>query len=140
MVKGAKPGTMSGFIEPALATRRAEPPVGEKWVHEVKYDGWRVQAHLERGEVTLFTRQGYNWTRQFYTVAADVARIPANKLILDGAVIATNAKGMPSYGALVEDLKPDQVRRLAYLRWNGQYWLHQRPIANDETEAGRYCH
>jgi bifunctional non-homologous end joining protein LigD len=115
MVKGAKPLPMPGFIEPALATRRDEPPVGEKWVHEVKYDGWRVQAHLNGGEVTLFTRRGHDWTRQFYTVAADVARLPANKLILDGEVVATDAKGMPSYGALVEDLKPDQVRRLAYL-------------------------
>ena len=50
MVKGSKPGEMLGFIEPALATRRDEAPVGEKWVHEVKYDGWRVQAHLNGGE------------------------------------------------------------------------------------------
>jgi len=114
MIKGATPGEMPGFIEPALATRRDEAPVGEKWVHEVKYDGWRVQAHLNGGEVTLFTRRGHNWTKQFYSVAADVTRLPANKLILDGEVVATDAKGMPSYGALTEDLKPDQVRRLAY--------------------------
>jgi bifunctional non-homologous end joining protein LigD len=114
MIKGAKPVPMPGFIEPALATRRDEAPVGDKWVHEVKYDGWRVQAHLDGDEVTLFTRRGHNWTRQFYTVAADVARLPANKLILDGEVVATDAKGMPSYGALIEDLKPDQTRRLAY--------------------------
>jgi bifunctional non-homologous end joining protein LigD len=87
---------------------------GEKWVHEIKYDGWRVQAHLNGGQATLFTRRGHDWTRQFYSVAADVARLPANKLILDGEVVATDAKGMPSYGLLIEDLKPDQVRRLAY--------------------------
>ena len=114
MIKGAKSGEMPGFIEPALATRRNKAPVGEKWVHEVKYDGWRVQAHLKGGEPTLFTRRGHNWTRQFYPVAADVARLPANKLILDGEVVATDAKGLPSNGALIDDLKPDQVRRLAY--------------------------
>ena len=114
MIKGAKSGEMPGFIEPALATRRDEAPVGEKWVHEVKYDGWRVQAHLNGGEPTLFTRRGHDWTGQFYSVAADVARLPANKLILDGEVVATDAKAMPSYGALIDDLKPDQVRRLVY--------------------------
>ena len=63
MVKGAKPVTMPGFIEPALATRRDEAPVGQQWVHEIKYDGWRVQAHLDGGEVTLFTRRGHSNVR-----------------------------------------------------------------------------
>jgi len=45
MVKGAKPGTMPGFIEPALATRREKAPVGEKWVHEVKYDAGSMAKH-----------------------------------------------------------------------------------------------
>ena len=114
MIKGAKPGEMPGFIEPALAIRRDDAPVGSKWVHEIKYDGWRVQAHLNGEQTTLFTRRGHEWTRQFHSIAADVARLPANKIILDGEVVATDAKEMPSYAALIEDLKPDQVRRLTY--------------------------
>src|ERR1700730_1236765 len=55
---GAKPAPFPGFIEPALATPRIKIPTGARFVHELKLDGYRVQAHLLDGRVRLYTRSG----------------------------------------------------------------------------------
>ena len=47
-----------GFIEPALATSIDKVPSGERWVHEIKFDGYRVQVHLRDAAVKVFTRRG----------------------------------------------------------------------------------
>ena len=56
---------MPGFIEPMLATLAKAPPTGERWLHEIKFDGYRLQAHIEDGKVTLWTRGGLDWTKKF---------------------------------------------------------------------------
>jgi bifunctional non-homologous end joining protein LigD len=62
---GAKPAPFPGFIEPMFATLGSKVPSGPGYVHEVKLDGYRVQAHLRDGRVTLFTRSGLDWTNDF---------------------------------------------------------------------------
>ena len=56
---------MPDFIEPQLATLRSNPPSGEEWLHEVKFDGYRIQAHVAEGKAKLFTRKGLDWTGKF---------------------------------------------------------------------------
>jgi len=51
-----------GFIEPALATSIAKTPSGERWIHEIKFDGYRVQVHLANEAVKVYTRRGNDWT------------------------------------------------------------------------------
>jgi bifunctional non-homologous end joining protein LigD len=80
-------------------------PSGADHVHEVKLDGYRIQAHLNDGRVTLYTRSGLDWTKRFPTVAADIARLPAGKLVIDGEVVSPDADGRPNFGALKDDLK-----------------------------------
>jgi bifunctional non-homologous end joining protein LigD len=58
MIEGAKPSEMPGFIPPQLASLRTKPPSGEHWLHEIKYDGYRIQIHLNKGRVTSYTRKG----------------------------------------------------------------------------------
>ena len=53
---GAKPGKHPGFIQPALATLKVQPPSGDRYVNEIKFDGYRLQAHLRGGLPTLYTR------------------------------------------------------------------------------------
>jgi hypothetical protein len=69
VIKGSKPGKHPGFVEPALATLRTKPPTGSGYVHEIKFDGYRVQAHLRGGLAQLYTRSGLNWTKRFPTIA-----------------------------------------------------------------------
>jgi bifunctional non-homologous end joining protein LigD len=74
---GAKPAPFPGFIAPMLATLGSKVLRGPGYVHEVKLDGYRIQAHLNDGRVTLYTRSGLDWTKRFPTVAADEPRFDA---------------------------------------------------------------
>ena len=58
-----------GFVEPALASSISKVPAGERWIHEVKFDGYRVQLHLVNEAVRVFTRRGHDWTKRFKKVA-----------------------------------------------------------------------
>ena len=60
----AKRIEMPRFIKPQLATLRSKAPKGDLWLHEIKYDGYRVQIHLNRGRKTVFTRNGLDWTKR----------------------------------------------------------------------------
>jgi bifunctional non-homologous end joining protein LigD len=92
VLPGAKPAPFPGFIEPCLASLRTSVPSARGFVHELKLDGYRVQAHLRDGCVRLYPRSGLDWTGRFPTIAADLARLPAGKLVIDGEIISADAK------------------------------------------------
>ena len=60
---------MPGFIKPQLATLKSQAPKGDQWLHEIKYDGCRVQVHINRGRKKVYTRNGLDWTKRFTTIA-----------------------------------------------------------------------
>ena len=66
-----------GFVEPALATSIEKVPRGERWIHEIKFDGYRVQLHLANEAVKVYTRRGMDWTKRFKKIADDAFLIPA---------------------------------------------------------------
>ena len=74
---GAVKAPFPGFIEPALATLIEKVPAGDRWVHEIKFDGYRVQVHLRDAAVKVFTRRGNDWTNRFRKIAADAWHINA---------------------------------------------------------------
>ena len=76
---------MPGFIKPQLATLKSRAPKGDQWLHEIKYDGYRVQVHLNRGRKKVFTRNGLDWTKRFTEIAGALA-IPG-EAIIDGEVV-----------------------------------------------------
>jgi bifunctional non-homologous end joining protein LigD len=59
-------------------------PSGARWVHEIRFDGYRVQVHLRDGVANVFTRRGNNWTNRFQKIAADAWHINAGSAIIDG--------------------------------------------------------
>ena len=67
---------MPGFIKPQLATLKTKAPKGDLWLHEIKYDGYRIQVHLNRGRKKVYTRNGLDWTKRF-TEIADALAIPS---------------------------------------------------------------
>jgi bifunctional non-homologous end joining protein LigD len=101
----AKKAAMPGFIEPTLPTATETAPAGGGWLHEIKHDGYRLQAHLENGRVTLFSRQGLDWTERFPVVVPALAEVPAKVAIIDGEVVVQTAAGVASFAMLVEALK-----------------------------------
>ncbi|MCK1288579.1 non-homologous end-joining DNA ligase [Bradyrhizobium sp. 44] len=94
-----------GFIEPALATSTDRAPSGERWVHEIKFDGYRVQVHLANEAVTVFTRRGHDWSNRFKKVAADAWHIKANSAIVDGEIVVPAVDGTTDFLVLQNELK-----------------------------------
>src|SRR5213078_2722488 len=72
---------MPDFIEPALATSIEKVPSGTRWVHEIKFDGYRVQVHLRDAAVKVFTRRGNDWTNRFKKVSHDAWHIRAASVL-----------------------------------------------------------
>jgi bifunctional non-homologous end joining protein LigD len=114
VLPGAKPAPFPAFIEPCLAKLRNKVPSARGLIHELKLDRYRVQAHLHDSRVSLYTRTRLDWTTRFPTIAADVARLPAGKLVIDGEVISADEVGRPNFGALQDDLKRGHFDRLIY--------------------------
>jgi bifunctional non-homologous end joining protein LigD len=94
VLPGAKSAPFPDFIEPTLATLCTKVPSAAVYVHEAKLDGYRVQAHLREGRVTLYTRSGFDWTNRFRTIMEDVGRLSAAKLVIDGEIISADGAGM----------------------------------------------
>ena len=94
-----------GFVDPALATPIDRVPSGDRWVHEIKFDGYRVQLHLSNGAVKVFTRRGNDWTKRFKKVAEDAWHIDAGSAIIDGEIVVPVADGTTDFSVLQNELK-----------------------------------
>lgn len=115
-----------------LATLVKGPPRGPGWVHEIKFDGYRIGAMLQGGKVTLLSRNGKDWTAQFPEVVRAVAALPARDAILDGEVCVVLADGRTSFQALQNVFGGGARPGLTYfafdlLRLDGSE-LGQRPL------------
>jgi bifunctional non-homologous end joining protein LigD len=89
------------FIPPAQPRVRSVPPSGPGWLHEVKFDGWRVQLHKDGGDVAILSRRGKDLTRRFRQAAAATAALPARSCVLDGELTMLNSVGVPDFNALM---------------------------------------
>ena len=106
---------MPGFIKPQLATLKMKAPSGEVWIHEIKYDGYRVQIHLNRGKVTVFTRNGHDWTNRFSGIAE--AFVLKSQSIFDGEVVVVH-EGRPNFSELQADLASGRQDRMVFYAFN----------------------
>jgi bifunctional non-homologous end joining protein LigD len=93
------------FIEPELATSVDKVPSGERWLHEIKFDGYRVQVHLRDAAVKVFTRRGNDWTNRFRKIASDAWHVNAGSAIIDGEVVVPAADGTTDFSVLQNELK-----------------------------------
>lgn len=112
--KRKRPGSdlMPEFVVPELCKLIERPPSGAGWVHEVKFDGYRIQARVENGQPVLRTRKGLNWTAKFGAVVHAVASLPDG--IYDGEVVALDKKGAPDFGALQAALAEGKTDNIIY--------------------------
>jgi bifunctional non-homologous end joining protein LigD len=118
---GAKAAPFPGFIEPCHPTLRQEAPSGAGWLHEIKFDGYRTQAHLRNGRPAIYTRAGYDWTRRFQPIADTLATLPLTDLILDGEAVVADSRGIPDFGLLHADLAAGRKDRLLYYAFDLLY-------------------
>jgi bifunctional non-homologous end joining protein LigD len=89
------------FIPPCLARLQDKPPPGQAWVHEVKFDGYRIQAHVADGTVKLFTRTGLDWTPKFgKAITQALAGLDCRAAVIDGEVVVAGKNGVSSFADL----------------------------------------
>jgi bifunctional non-homologous end joining protein LigD len=99
------------FIEPCLATLVARPPTGDEWVHEIKFDGYRIQARIDGDNIRMLTRSGLDWTKRFGDLPAALRNIHRGKALIDCEVVAEDAGGHSSFSELVAALKSGRSDR-----------------------------
>ncbi|TPL45402.1 DNA ligase D [Mesorhizobium sp. B2-4-6] len=103
------------FIEPQLATLEKDAPAGEDWLHEVKFDGYRMQAQIAGSEVRLLTRAGLDWTDKFDgPVTAALAGLKCRDAIIDGEIVVLADSGVSSFPLLQADLSARRADRFVY--------------------------
>jgi bifunctional non-homologous end joining protein LigD len=77
---------LPAWVKPQLTKLVDQPPEGLDWLHEIKFDGYRMHAWLDRGAVRLLTRTGLDWTHKYSGIASAVASLPARQAYLDDAL------------------------------------------------------
>jgi bifunctional non-homologous end joining protein LigD len=90
-IAGAKKGLLPTFLAPSLASPCDKPPSGPKWVHEIKYDGYRIQARIDGRSVKLLTRKNLDWTERFSSIATALRELRLGSALLDGEIVVEDA-------------------------------------------------
>ena len=97
---GVRPAALPAFVEPQLATLVTAPPEGDEWLHEMKFDGYRVLCRIEGGSARLLSRKGLDWSARLPGVASAAARLGVRSAMLDGEVAVVLPNGVTSFNAL----------------------------------------
>ncbi|MGX1743236.1 DNA ligase D [Bosea sp. NPDC055353] len=137
-VRRAAAVAMPGFVPPQLCRSVERPPAGRGWVHEIKFDGYRIQARVVAGKVTLKTRKGLDWTRRFGAVAKAFKGLPDG--VLDGEIVALDDQGAPDFAALQAALSEEKTENLVFFAFDllfldGEDWREQQLLARKERLA-----
>jgi bifunctional non-homologous end joining protein LigD len=108
---GAVVAPLPKHVAPALSTLASAPPAGQHGAHEIKFDGYRILASVDQGKVTLSTRKGNDWTLRMPALAEAVRRVPVKTALLDGELVALDARGASDFGRLQDALSRGPARQ-----------------------------
>jgi bifunctional non-homologous end joining protein LigD len=120
-IPGARKAPMPDGVKPQLAVLAQTAPDGGDWLHEIKYDGYRLIAHIAGGKVRLTTRSGLDWTRKFPELASQFAGLPVETALIDGEVVDLAADGTTSFSGLQEALSTERTGRLSFFAFDLLY-------------------
>ena len=133
--------TLPGWVAPQLATLVGAAPDGPDWVHEIKLDGYRVLARIERGRARLLTRNRQDWTERFPSVAEAAAALPVKEALLDGEIVALDRSGVSSFQALQQGAEETGGWSLAYVAFDLLFLdgrdLRPRPLVERKKALAR---
>jgi len=118
---GARKAILPVFVEPSLALLKERAPSGAKWIHEIKFDGYRLQARIDGHKIQLLTRRGLDWTKRFPIIARALTQLPVSSALIDGEAIVQDERGLSSFSGLQTDLKSGRYDRMAYFAFDLLY-------------------
>jgi bifunctional non-homologous end joining protein LigD len=113
-LSGARTGLLPVFLEPSLASPCVKPPTGPKWIHEIKCDGYRMQARIDGRTIRLLTRKKLDWTERFRSIADALQALGLASALIDGEIVVEDASGISSFNTLQADLKAGRLDRFRY--------------------------
>jgi bifunctional non-homologous end joining protein LigD len=116
-VPGARKAALPRFVEPQLATLVKEAPEGGEWLHELKFDGYRIQARKDGDAVTLWSRNEKDWTAHLPQLVEAVARLPCREALIDGEAAALLPDGTTSFNAF-QNAMEEGGARLVYFAFD----------------------
>ncbi|KYG60548.1 hypothetical protein AZI85_11080 [Bdellovibrio bacteriovorus] len=102
------------FIKPMLAELVTDVPEGTRWIHETKFDGYRTQAHFEKGKLKLYTRSGLDWTEKYPGIEKSLKKLSVANAILDGEIVVLDKEGRSDFQKLQNSLKAHEVNSLVF--------------------------
>lgn len=114
-LQGARDRPYPRAFKPQLTDHRAAAPDGDRWLHEIKWDGYRLLADLHGGEVKLRSRNGLDWTGDFPEVVQAVQALPVDDARLDGELVVLDEKGRSDFAALQRVIDGSSKMPLRYL-------------------------
>ena len=126
------PPAMPPFIEPATPVLYSAPPRGADWLHEVEFDGWRVQLHKYGNFVQLYSRGRHEAARRLSDLVAALASIPAQSYVIEGEVVACNNRGLPDFPILPTTLEIAPTDHLC-IRSLSPRWARRDPFSGHRT-------
>lgn len=106
------------FVSPCLARLHDAPPSGPEWAHEIKFDGYRLQALIGGRNIRLMTRSGLDWTDRFGSLARALQGLGVTAAAIDGEAIVEDAEGISSFSALQKELKSGRSTRIAFVAFD----------------------
>ena len=98
-IKG-RPASIPSNAKVQLATLAKKTPEGDTWIHEIKFDGYRMLCHIKDGKVRFISRNGKDWTKKFGGLSHELAKLPIESGIIDGEVVILEPDGRTSFQAL----------------------------------------
>lgn len=119
-LSGAVAGPIPETLKPELATLVESAPDGE-WLYEIKFDGYRVMARIENGDVRLITRNGHDWTHKLPSQAEALAGLGLESAWLDGEMVVANEQGVPDFQALQNAFDAGSSGKIAYYLFDLPY-------------------
>lgn len=138
---GARRAAQPKALEPQLATLTESVPEGDDWLHELKYDGYRLLAFRDGKRVRLRTRRGNDWTERFPTVAEAIAALPVNRAVLDGEVVVLDSHGASDFQALQNSLDRGEAAAHVFFAFDlpfcEGYDLRASPLAERKALLAR---
>jgi len=111
---GAKKTRMPASLSPTLATLVDSAPTGDDWIHEVKFDGYRMVSRIDHGDVRIYSRNGKEWTAVLPSVVAALQRLDVDQAWLDGEIAVAGAKGLTSFQQLQNALSDPRAKTISY--------------------------
>jgi len=130
---------LPGF-SPQLATPVKRPPEGSEWIHEIKFDGYRLIGRKSGETVRLFTRSGQDWTERFASIARQLQALPVRDAVLDGEVVALAENGVSDFQRLQNAMKSGTESQLKYYLFDLPWCEGQDLQAEPLVERKRRLH